>query len=173
MLDPDKPIFLVLPEDGDLPDVLRQLVRVGYTKFGGYLLGGMEEWANAGLPLVTLPQLTVQELRRSLPPEELQILDVRTPSEWGGGHVPGARYVFLPELEKKLDRLDKDRPVAVYCDSGYRASLGASILQRNGLRPRPQRAGELEGVDGGRLPRGEARGAQEGVGHGSVRNHQW
>jgi hydroxyacylglutathione hydrolase len=133
VLDFDKPIFLVLPEDRDLPDVLRQLVRVGYTKFGGYLLGGMEEWANEGLPLVTLPQLTVKELRRSLPPEELQILDVRTPSEWGGGHVPGARYVFLPELEKKLDRLDKDRPVAVYCDSGYRASLGASILQRNGF----------------------------------------
>ena len=58
---------------------------------------------------------------------------MRTPSEWGRGHIQGARYIFLPELEKKLDLLDKDRPVAVYCDSGYRASLGASILQRNGF----------------------------------------
>ena len=133
VLDPDKPIFLVLPKDGDLPEVLRQFLRVGYTRFGGYLLGGMEEWANAGLPHVALPQLTVQELRRFLPPKVLQILDVRTPSEWGRGHIQGARYIFLPELEKKLDLLDKDRPVAVYCDSGYRASLGASILQRNGF----------------------------------------
>ena len=47
LLDPEKPIFLVLPEETDLPEVQRQLVRVGYTKFGGYLLGGMEEWNNA------------------------------------------------------------------------------------------------------------------------------
>ena len=37
------------------------------------------------------------------------------------------------ELEKKLARLKKDKPVAVYCDSGYRASIAASLLQRNGF----------------------------------------
>ena len=36
MLDPEQPIFLVLPKDTDLPEVQRQLIRVGYTKFGGY-----------------------------------------------------------------------------------------------------------------------------------------
>jgi hydroxyacylglutathione hydrolase len=61
------------------------------------------------------------------------VLDVRTPSEWQDGHVPGATYVFLPELERKLDRLDKSKPVAVYCDSGYRASLASSLLRRHGF----------------------------------------
>ena len=61
------------------------------------------------------------------------MLDVRTPQEWESGHVPGAKYVFLPELEKKLGKLKKDKPVAVYCDSGYRASIAASLLQRNGF----------------------------------------
>lgn len=133
MLEPEKPILLVLPKDADLPEVQRQLIRVGYTKFGGYLLGGMEEWDNAGLPLVSLPQMTVLELKKALPPRDLQVLDVRSPSEWQAGHVPGAQYIFLPELEKKIDHLDKGKPVAVYCDSGYRASLGASILQRHGF----------------------------------------
>lgn len=132
MLDPEKPILLVLPEESDLPEVQRLLLRVGYTKFGGYLLGGMEEWSNAGLPLASLPQMTVTELDKAKS-GDLQVLDVRTPQEWEGGHVPGAKYVFLPELEEKLDRLEKGGPVAVYCDSGYRASLAASLLQRNGF----------------------------------------
>ena len=132
LLDPEQPILLVLPKEADLPEVQRQLLRVGYTKFSGYLLGGMEEWNNAALPLAYLPQMTVLELNNARP-ENLQVLDVRTPQEWEGGHVPGAKYIFLPELEKKLTELSKDKPVAVYCDSGYRASIAAGILQRNGF----------------------------------------
>jgi hydroxyacylglutathione hydrolase len=131
MLDPEKPIFLVLQKDADLPEVLRQLLRVGYTKFGGYLLGGMDEWDSAGLPLARLPQMTVHEVKERA--GDVQVLDVRSPEEWEDGHIPGAQYIFLPELEKRADRLNKKKPVAVYCDSGYRASLAASLLLGNGF----------------------------------------
>jgi len=134
MLDPKKPIFLVLRQDTDLPEVLRQFVRVGYTKFGGYLLGGMEEWNNDGLPITELAQMSVQKLNAALPPKDLQIVDIRTPGERQDGYVPGSTYIFLPEMEKKAKRLDKTKPVAVYCDSGYRASLGASLLLRMGFK---------------------------------------
>ena len=133
LLDPKKPIFLVLSKDADLPEVQRQLLRVGYTQFGGYLLGGMEEWDNNALPITDLDQMSVQELKAALPPLDLQVVDVRSPDEWQGGHVPGATYIFLPELEKKAERLDKKKPVAVYCDSGYRASLATSLLRRDGF----------------------------------------
>ena len=93
----------------------------------------MEQWDNQALPITKLDQMSVQELKESLPPRDLQIVDVRSPDEWQGGHVPGATYIFLPELEQKAKRLDKKKPVAVYCDSGYRASLAASILQRHGF----------------------------------------
>jgi len=131
MLDPEKPIFLVLQKDADLPEVQRQLLRVGYTKFGGYLLGGMDEWDSAGLPLARHPQMTVHEVKERS--GDVQVLDVRSPEEWEDGHIPGARHVFLPELGKKADRLDKKKPVAVYCDSGYRASLAASLLLGSGF----------------------------------------
>ena len=134
MLDPEKPVFLVLPKDTDLPEVERQFVRVGYTKFGGYLLGGMEEWDNHALPIAAVAQMTVHDLNKALPPADLQVLDVRTPGEWQDGHVPGATYIFLPELAKKAGRLAKDKPVAVYCDSGYRASLAAGLLLRMGFK---------------------------------------
>jgi len=41
--------------------------------------------------------------------------------------------MFLPDLRKKSAQLDKSRPVAVYCDSGYRASIGTSILKQEGF----------------------------------------
>jgi hydroxyacylglutathione hydrolase len=134
MLDPEKPTFLVLRDEKELDAVQRQLLRVGYDKFGGYLLGGMEAWDNKGLPLDRVGQMTVRELDDRRKAGGLQVLDVRTPNEWQGGHVPGAVYIFLPELEEKLGKLDKATPVAVYCDSGYRASLAASILLRHGFK---------------------------------------
>lgn len=134
MLDPEKPIFLVLGQDTDLPEVQRQFLRVGYYKYGGYLLGGMEEWSNKALPITRLAQMPVQDLNAALPPTDLQVLDVRTPGERQDGYIPGSTYLFLPELEKKAERLDQARPVAVYCDSGYRASLAASLLIRMGFK---------------------------------------
>lgn len=133
ILDPKRPILLVLPDDAKLPEVQKQLLRVGYTEYAGYLLGGMEQWDNNALPITNLEQTSVHALKKSLPPSDLQIVDVRSPEEWQDGHVPGATYIFLPELERKAKRLDKKEPVAVYCDSGYRASLAASILKRAGF----------------------------------------
>jgi hydroxyacylglutathione hydrolase len=133
MLDEAKPIALVLPREGDLPEVLRQLLRVGFTEFAGCLQGGMEAWLRSGLPVQGLAQVPVQELNDRLPPRDFQLLDVRSPSEWDEGHVPGARYLFLGDLPKKLQHLNPDRPVVVYCASGYRASLAASILQARGF----------------------------------------
>ncbi len=134
MLDPEKPIYLVLRQDTDLPEVQRQFTRVGYYKFGGYLLGGMEEWNNEARPINSMYQMDVLELNAALPPKDLQILDVRTPDERQNGYIPGSTYIFLPELEEKAERLNKSQPVAVYCDSGYRASLAASLLLRIGFK---------------------------------------
>jgi hydroxyacylglutathione hydrolase len=133
MLDPESSILLVLTRDTDLAEVVHQLARVGFTKFEGYLHGGMDAWITDGLPLQTLPQMTVHDLKEALPPRDLQVVDVRTPTEWEGGHVPGARYLFLPELAEKLDKLDKNRPVVTYCASGYRSSIAASLLQAKGF----------------------------------------
>lgn len=134
LLDPERPIWLVLERDEELQEVSRQLIRVGCTRIAGYLMGGMEAWLNAGRSVETMPQMTVHELNKALPPRDLQVLDVRTPDEWQSGHVPGASYLFLPELAEKASKLDKDRPVAVYCDSGYRASIGASQLRQLGFK---------------------------------------
>jgi hydroxyacylglutathione hydrolase len=131
LLDPKQSILLVLESDNEVDKVVPLFLRTGYTKFAGYLVGGMKAWDNAGLPLLEVDQITVHEVKERA--DELQIVDVRSPDEWKEGHIPGAIHTFLPELEKRAGELNKKKPVAVYCDSGYRASLGASILQQEGL----------------------------------------
>jgi hydroxyacylglutathione hydrolase len=131
MLDPEQPILLVLEDDTAVDHVVSLLFRCGFTKFAGYLVGGMTAWDNAGLPIQTLRQMSVHELHESK--DGLQILDVRSPGEWEGGHVPGATHHYVAELNGGPDTLDKQKPVATYCASGYRASLAASLLQKNGF----------------------------------------
>jgi hydroxyacylglutathione hydrolase len=131
MLDPEQPLLLVLEHDADVEKVVPLFLRTGYSKFAGYLVGGMKAWDNAGLPLAKLEQMTVHEVKDRT--DELQILDVRSPDEWKDGHVPGAKHLFLPEVPKKSGQLDKDIPIAVYCASGYRASIASSVLKAEGF----------------------------------------
>lgn len=131
MLDPGQPVLLVLEHDEDVAKVVSFFLRTGYTKFAGYLVGGMKAWDNAGLPLGEIDQMTVHEVKDRA--ADLQILDVRSPDEWKKGHIPGAKHIFLPEVPKKSAELSMKKPVAVYCDSGYRASLAASILKSKGF----------------------------------------
>jgi hydroxyacylglutathione hydrolase len=132
LLDSDEPILLVLNEDSELDDVLKLFIRTGYTQFAGYLVGGMKAWDNAGLPLDEVGQMSVHEVRTA--GARLQIVDVRAPGEWKQGHIPGARHIFVPELSEQAATLDRDKPTVVYCDSGYRASIGTSLLKQRGLK---------------------------------------
>lgn len=131
ILDAGRPILLVLEDDEHLDTVIRLFVRTGFTKFTGYLTGGMKAWGNAGLPIQSLRQVSVHELRAQA--MDYQVVDVRAPDEWKKGHIPNAQHVFLPELRERLGVLKKEAPVALYCDSGYRATLAASLLQQAGF----------------------------------------
>jgi hydroxyacylglutathione hydrolase len=131
LLDPDMSILLVLESDSKIDDIVRLFVRTGYTKFAGYLVGGMKAWDEAGLPIEKVGQMGVHEINSQR--DGLQVVDVRSAREWRSGRVPGARHIFLPELRKRVGELDRAQPTAVYCASGYRASIGASILKQEGF----------------------------------------
>jgi hydroxyacylglutathione hydrolase len=150
MLDPEKPILLVLESDDDLERIVRLFVRTGYTKFAGYLVGGMKAWHAEGFPLERIGQMSVHELnqRRS----SLQVVDVRSPGEWKKGHVPGARHIFVPELGKRTGELDRNKPTAVYCGSGYRASIATSIMKTQGFNELWNVPGSWEAWKKAKLP---------------------
>jgi hydroxyacylglutathione hydrolase len=135
VLPPDKDLLLVVDDFRDLWILQWQLLRIGYREPIGWLAGGMQSWRTAAQPLGFLPQLPPRELdERRRKSEELFVLDVRQPAEWAEGHVPGAHHISGGELPQRIDDVPSDRPVAVYCGTGYRSSVAASLLRRSGHR---------------------------------------
>ncbi|MGH9026867.1 MAG: rhodanese-like domain-containing protein, partial [Acidimicrobiia bacterium] len=64
----------------------------------------------------------------------LQLLDVRSPGELAvGGTIPGALNTPLPNLVETLATLDPAAPTVVFCASGYRSSIAASVFSAHGF----------------------------------------
>ncbi len=128
-------ILLVVDDPGQLWGIYWKLLRIGYREPVGWLAGGMRAWRTAAQPLGSLPQWTPKELEtRRRENNGLYILDVRQPAEWHAGHVPQAHHISGSELPGRIDDVPKDQPIAVYCGSGYRSSVAASLLRRTGHR---------------------------------------
>jgi rhodanese-related sulfurtransferase len=60
------------------------------------------------------------------------ILDVRTPAEYSGGHLPNARNIPLVDLEKRVGELPAKRPVLLCCANGTRSARAAKQLKQAG-----------------------------------------
>lgn len=61
-----------------------------------------------------------------------ELIDVRRPIEFEGGHLPGARNVEMNDLTVHSDEIPRDRPVLFYCRSGNRSSMAADAFREAG-----------------------------------------
>ncbi|MBI4816902.1 MAG: rhodanese-like domain-containing protein [Deltaproteobacteria bacterium] len=62
------------------------------------------------------------------------LLDVRTPGEFGNGHIQGAVNIPVDQLQARLAELGaKDKSIVVYCQSGGRSAAAKSLLDRAGF----------------------------------------
>ena len=129
----DKPILFVIGDQTHLDYISRSFMRLGYDNQAGYLGGTIVSWYKEALPIETLNLITVRELKENLE-KDWVILDVRSKEEYHAGHIEGSQNIYVGLLEKNLDKLDRDRPVALICKSGTRSGFGASILKREGFK---------------------------------------
>ena len=74
------------------------------------------------------PREVTREEARRLIDEGAQLVDVRADHEWEAGRIAGASHVPLPQLPQRLEEIDKDRPVVVYCRGGNRSSMATAAL---------------------------------------------
>lgn len=63
--------------------------------------------------------------------ERLQVIDVRSATEYDEGHLPGAVNMPLEQVEARLDDLHPHDPAILVCQSGKRASMCAELLDRH------------------------------------------
>ncbi len=129
----DKPILLILGNVSELKDTVNGLARIGYDNIEGYLNPSMVSWYLTARPVERLGILTTPELKKKLDIEEWTVLDVRSIEEYESGHIEGSINLYAGLLGKNLDKIPRDKPIAVICKSGTRSGFGASILLRHGV----------------------------------------
>jgi glyoxylase-like metal-dependent hydrolase (beta-lactamase superfamily II)/rhodanese-related sulfurtransferase len=135
------PLLLVLPEGAPdaLAEATTELLRVGYEWLPGWLQGGVDAWAASGRPLASYETTSMRELHRARAAgaDDSVLLDVRQPIEWATeGVVAGSEQIFVADLPARLAELPAGSPVTVFCKSGSRASIAASLLDRAGVEVR-------------------------------------
>ncbi|NLA35226.1 MAG: rhodanese-like domain-containing protein [Actinobacteria bacterium] len=95
-----------------------------------------------------LREIDVQELAR-LTEAGTTVIDVREENEYDEGHVPGARFVPLSELEARADAVPADEPVMVICRSGARSAKACGILAALGRDVTNVAGGTMAWIDAG------------------------
>ncbi|MGC9523329.1 MAG: MBL fold metallo-hydrolase [Anaerolineae bacterium] len=129
----DRPLFLVTPGEDPTPTI-RTLIRLGYDDIAGSLAGGLLSWHMAGRDSQQITTLTTQQLCHRLDSGETAwILDVRSDEEREAeGAIADAHHIHITQLPHHLDDVPQDQPVYIFCGSGLRSMLAASLLQRSG-----------------------------------------
>ncbi|HRN98248.1 MAG TPA: thioredoxin domain-containing protein [Flavobacterium sp.] len=87
-------------------------------------------------------KVSVQEASGKM--KGMQVIDVRTPGEFAQGNIAGSRNIdwYDPVFNQQVEKLDKQKPVLVYCKVGGRSAEAAARLAELGFK-------EIYDLDGG------------------------
>ena len=156
LLDPSRPIVIVADPGAELQSALR-LGRIGFDRVEGFLDGGLaavDRETERSAPHVQTtdrlsPHTAAERIAGSNPP---LMIDVRTPSERSAKAVKGSAHRPLNTLASGLHDVPHDRALIVFCAGGYRSSMAASLLQREGFTNVSELAGGIAAWEAAGLP---------------------
>ncbi|HEY3420372.1 MAG TPA: MBL fold metallo-hydrolase [Methanomassiliicoccales archaeon] len=132
-LDYTRPILLVVENRSQLTEAVQSLVRIGYDDIPGYLRVGMDMWCRAGAPVAMTHMTTPTQVKGWIESgKDIVLVDVRNIHELRSGVIANSKIIHIGSVESQLNAIPRDKPVVIYCSSGYRGSMGAGLLLKNG-----------------------------------------
>lgn len=135
ILPSDKPLLLVT-EDGKEKETVMSLAQAGLSKITGYLQGEVEAWKQAGEKTDLIIDVEPDELAMDIPfDERLIVVDVRKEVEFADGHVKDAVNIPLGNMTDpaSMANIEDTDNLYLHCGSGYRSTIAASLLKRQGI----------------------------------------
>jgi hydroxyacylglutathione hydrolase len=120
-VDGDARILLVLENEAQLDEAVRQLIRIGLDRIEAWIPAA-EALAEARFT-TSYPRIAATDL-----PANVTVLDVRGADEFDAGHVAGAKNVAYTRLAARLDEVPSASPLYVHCASGLRAGIATAYL---------------------------------------------
>jgi rhodanese-related sulfurtransferase len=152
LLNRTHPIVIIADPGTENQSAIR-LGRIGFDHVAGYLKDGLHSLKSRPELVAFTERLSapfVAELLSSSAPP--LAIDVRAPREREQKHIEGSMSIPLNHLEENLKTLPRNRPLLVYCAGGYRSSIAASLLQRDGFDSVGEIAGGLAAWESAKLP---------------------
>lgn len=116
-----------------MEEVITRLSRVGFDNVLGYLKGGVEAWAEAGMETDRVESIPAEEFAARLKDEQWPVFDVRKPGEYEAEHVDKAYTTPLSYLNEYLYKFPEEGKFFVHCAGGYRSMIASSILKARGI----------------------------------------
>jgi hydroxyacylglutathione hydrolase len=124
-VDYDAPFYFVTERDSDVPELLSALRAIGVDDVRGYATADAVRAPTESLPLSDVARLATQLA-------EVTLLDVRGATEYAELHISGALNIPVGHLPRRFAELPREKPLVVYCASGYRSQIAASWLRAQG-----------------------------------------
>lgn len=121
------PILIVAENQDQIDEAVIRLARVGFETVTGQIV--MKDFDGEK---TIVEQIPVGEVE-SILSDKVQFVDVRRQAEHQAGHAIQTINLPLNHLSKEAEKLDPRKPTYVICQSGYRSSIGASILESAGI----------------------------------------
>jgi glyoxylase-like metal-dependent hydrolase (beta-lactamase superfamily II)/rhodanese-related sulfurtransferase len=126
--------IVLFTEPGQELEGKNRLARIGFDRVIGYLDKPFEVMFSHRDDVQVASRLTAKAFdQRAAELIDLQVVDVRNPGEVEAGTIPHAIAIPVGQLPSRLSELDPAKPTVVYCAGGYRSSVAASLLRRNGF----------------------------------------
>ena len=124
-------ILLIAPK-GKEEETITRLSRVGFDGTIGYLEGGIEAWAEAGLEIDTVQSIDASTFAQEFTKDSM-VFDVRKEPEFTAEHIVDAKLTPLDFINDHLSEFPSEGTFYVHCAGGYRSMIAASILKSRGI----------------------------------------
>ncbi len=125
----DDRILVLLEDEDELEEVVRDLVRIGLDHVEGWM--PVDEALESDHGLATIRRIKSAKLDAGKL-DGATVLDVRGAGEFSAGHVDGALNVAHTRLAERIDEVPEGGPVLVHCASGMRAAMAAAYVASRG-----------------------------------------
>ncbi len=122
------PVALVAENLKQVDEGFMRLARVGIETVKGFIL--ISEFTGE---TKSVGQISVEKVNELLQENEIQFVDVRRVPEFNAGHAPKTINIPLDKLSIELEKIDPAKPTYLICQSGFRSSIGTSILENAGF----------------------------------------
>lgn len=132
----DRDIAFVYDGDDDAQarSAAWELAMIGLDRVTGwYGADAYAAWTAAGGTLATIERVEVPDLAGRVARGAVEVVDVRTESEWRAGHIPGAKLAPLGQVAAALRERARTAPLVLVCQSGSRSGIAASVLASMGF----------------------------------------